>query len=493
MQSSPQAVQAFAPPVAAKASEKASALPLLSLITFSPMGNPLSGLTLQQRKMFFDYLFLSLQSQRREHAEQVALLNRKIVLSDAALGMKRLSNAQSMRRAQLDEAMKISNRNFSALESKDSNSIRKTEEKKAQDEKTAAEAEKSEHWLSYLHMVRRAQIAEAMKNSGAIRKSEEKTGEMVSAPENIQKQGRKIASGIPLAATNGKTEEGKAEWGGGASGEGFAGATGVASWKFSSLFRKRDEDKNEGADKLAGVPHLTALGHKDAHGSLSMSDFSSVYGQKAGAVSGALEQIVPVIDDYARGNAGKEMKVVSNLHESMRASSFQSDDLMASLLLVIEDDAWSSEASGLGSAKPHGGATRLAALVPQKLRSTAQDSAVVRLASVREMLRYYFRKHPEEYHVALASALGITADQEEDSTFMQERLAFMLASIGSFALAQKLLAQIKKKLDTRECLLQLGYRYNVKKKRLILGKRTCGRPAEARGLIGLLLASARKE
>jgi len=462
-------VQAFTPPVAAKASEKAGALPLLSLITFFPMGNPLSGLTLQQRKMFFDYLFLSLQSQRREHAEQVAALNKKIVLSDAALSMKRLSNAQNMRRAQLDGA------------------LRKAEEKKAQDEKAAAQAEKSERWLSYLHMVRRAQIAEAMKNS------EEKNHEATRIAETGQLQKKKLASAIPMAATSEKAEESKAEWGGGAAGEGFSGATGVASWKFSSLFKKRAQGESSGDDKLAGVPHLTALGQKDVHGSLSMSDFSSVYGQKAGVVSGALEQMVPVIDDYARGNAGKERKVVGNLHESMRASSFQTDDMMASLLLVIEDDAWSSEESGLGSAKPHGGATRLAALVPQKLRSTAQDSAVVRLASVREMLRYYFKTHPEDYHVALASALGITADQEEDSTFMQERLAFMLASIGSFALAQKLLAEIKKKLDTRECLMQLGYRYNVKKKRLILGKRTCGRPAEARGLIGLLLASARKE
>ena len=186
--------------------------------------------------------------------------------------------------------------------------------------------------------------------------------------------------------------------------------------------------------------------------------------------------------------------VVGDLHGSLRAQNYMTDDLMASLLMVIEDDAWSGEDGGLGSTKPHGSATRLAALVPQKLRSTAQDSAVVRLASVREMLRYYFKLHPQDYHSALAAALSITTDQEEDSTFMQERLAFALASIGSFALAQKLLAEIKKKkkLDTKECLMKLGYRYDVKRKRLILGKRTCGKPAEARGIIGLLLASARK-
>ena len=76
--------------------------------------------------------------------------------------------------------------------------------------------------------------------------------------------------------------------------------------------------------------------------------------------------MAPVIDDYARGDTDKERKVVGDLHESMRASNYRTDDLMASLLIMIEDDAWSGEESGLGSSKPHGGATRLAALVPQK-------------------------------------------------------------------------------------------------------------------------------
>jgi uncharacterized protein YdiU (UPF0061 family) len=200
------------------------------------------------------------------------------------------------------------------------------------------------------------------------------------------------------------------------------------------------------------------------------------------------------VDDYARGSEEKEKRVVTDLHKRLRADGYKTDDLAASLLLVIEDDAWSGEEGGLGGAKPRGGATRLSALVPKKLRSTAQDSAEVRLASVREMLRYYFLNHPEEYHSALAAALGITSDQEEDVTFLQERMAFMLASIGSFALAQKILSEIKRKnkMDTKECLLQLGYKYNVKKRKLVLGKRTCGKTAEARGIIGLLIASMRK-
>ena len=110
---------------------------------------------------------------------------------------------------------------------------------------------------------------------------------------------------------------------------------------------------------------------------------------------------------------------------------------------------------------------------------------------MREMLRYYFARHPDDYAPALASALGITADQEEDVQFLQERLAFELARIGSFALAQKILATVKlrKKMDTEKCLLELGYTYDRKRKKLILGKRTCGKPVEAKGVIGLLMGS----
>ena len=423
MQSSSQIMQMLQAPFAAKADAKADRIPLLSLLTFSPIGNPLTDLSPGQCSLFFDYLLMSLHNQRKEQLVRAAALNKKIALpaslSAAALGMSRLSSDQKMRQAQIEEEMK------------------KTGEAKAQQEKIALQDAKR-------------------KNDGG---------------------GADGQDGGPAGAVGGE------------------GAAGLAGWKFSSLFKKHDEGGKGGKEGSPGSPSQSAMGQKNVHGGLSMPAFSSAYGQKAGAVSGAIEQMAPVIDDYARGNADKEKKVVGNLHENMRASSYRTDDLMASLLMVIEDDAWSGEEGGLGSSKPHGGATRLVSLVPQKLRSTAQDSAVVRLASVREMLRYYFRMHPNDYHSALAAALGITSDQEEDSTFLQERLAFELASIGSFALAQKLLAEVKKKkkLDTKECLMKLGYRYDVKKKRLILGKRTCGKPVEARGIIGMLLASARKE
>ncbi|MFA5929704.1 MAG: hypothetical protein WC861_02375 [Candidatus Micrarchaeia archaeon] len=419
MGSSSQSVQMLEAPATAKADASAGRLPLLSLLTFSPMGNPLTDLSPVQCNLFFDYLMMSLHNQRKEQAERTAALNKKIVLpaalSAAALEAGRLSSEQKLRQAQIEEGM------------------RKAGEMKAQQEKIAIEE------------------AGRKKGEGAAK-------------------GKKDGSG-----GDGQTGEGGVAFGT-IGGEGAAGAGGLAGWRWSSLFKRHDEEKKGGEQ-----------------GGLGPS-FSSAFGQKAGEVSGAIGQMAPVIDDYARGNAEKEKKVVGDLHGQLRASNFVTDDLMASLLMVIEDDAWAGEEGGLGTARPHGGATRLAALVPQKLRSTAQDSAVVRLASVREMLRYYFKLHPQDYHGALASALGITADQEEDSTFLQERLAFELASIGSFALAQKLLAEVKlkKKLDTRECLMKLGYRYDVKKKRLILGKRTCGKPVEARGIISLLLASARK-
>ena len=60
MQSSSQAMKQLEAPVAAKAGEKANRLALLPLLTFSPLGNPLSELTPVQCNLFFDYLMLSL-------------------------------------------------------------------------------------------------------------------------------------------------------------------------------------------------------------------------------------------------------------------------------------------------------------------------------------------------------------------------------------------------------------------------------------------------
>ncbi len=393
MQSSFQATEQAEAPAAETASAKAGKLHLLSLLTFTPTGNPLLELTSGQRSLLFDYLLRSLHNQRKEQSERVSALTKKIVLpaslTAAAVSARTLS--QRGRAAAASEVQK------------------------------AEEAKKEE----------RQKIAlKTVKWEGA------KTGE------------------------------------GGGAGEAAAGAAGM---KFASLLYRKGEGEK------GGEP-----------GGLGPS-FSSAFGQKSGTVSAAMGKLLPVIDDYSRGDAAREKRVVDDLRSRMRSQGYKTDDLMASLLMVIEDDVWSGEEGGLDTAKPHGGATRLASLVPKKLRTSARDSAEVRLASVREMLRYYFLAHPEDYQAALAAALGITADQEEDVAFLQERLAYLLASIGAFALAQKLLAELKKKkkMDTKECLMRLGYRYDKKGRRLIVGKRTCGKPAEARGIIGVLLESMR--
>ncbi len=216
----------------------------------------------------------------------------------------------------------------------------------------------------------------------------------------------------------------------------------------------------------------------------------AVSGAKAAVARPAEEQLAFVLDDYARGDGAKAMAALSEFDARLKSQGYKAEDLMAVLLLVIEDKIWSGEEAGVGGAAPAGSGVKIPA-IPAKLRETALESAEARLASVREMLRYYFARHPEEYAPALASALGITADQEEDVQFLQERLAFELARIGSFALAQKILASVKlrKKMDTEKCLLELGYSYDRKRKKLILGKRTCGKPVEARGVIGLLMGS----
>ena len=209
-------------------------------------------------------------------------------------------------------------------------------------------------------------------------------------------------------------------------------------------------------------------------------------------VQAAGQKLALVLDDYARGDAAKAKGALSDFESQLVSQNYRADDLMAVMLLVIEDRIWAGEEAGLGEAK-FGGSRARNPVIPTRLRQSAMDSAEVRLASVREMLRYYFERHPKEYATALAAALGITADQEDDVQFLQERLAFELASVGSFALSQKILAAVRKKMDHSKCMLEMGYFYDRKKKRLVLGKRTCGKPAEAKGIIGLLMGGIRQE
>ncbi|VVB98763.1 Uncharacterised protein [uncultured archaeon] len=223
--------------------------------------------------------------------------------------------------------------------------------------------------------------------------------------------------------------------------------------------------------------------------------FSALYGKKTAEAKHARDQLCIALDDYARGDESKAKAAVADFKLRLSMDDYKADELMAVLLLVIEDHVWAEQEGGLLGAKPSGTGAKVKSMIPTQLRETMKESANVRLASVREMLRYYFDRHPKEYAAALAAALGITADQEEDSTYLQERLASELASIGSFALAQKILAEIKlrKKMDTKNCLRELGYRYDRRGKKLILGKRTCGSPAEAKGIIGVLMGGFRHE
>lgn len=242
--------------------------------------------------------------------------------------------------------------------------------------------------------------------------------------------------------------------------------------------------------------------------------FSAVYWSALPAFRHAQESMATVINEYARGDGEKAREAVWELERRLKAADFQVDDLMAALLMVIEDRIWEGKASapsaqmgepGAYAARvPQGlaGPSRASvqqekaasqAIIPEILKQEIRQSAQMRLASVREMLRYYFAKNPREYHRALCKVIEVGEDVQENSDYFQERLADQLARIGSFALAQMMLAEIKARhdMDTQDCLLKLGYKYDGKLKRLILGKRTCGTASESKSILQTLLSSFR--
>jgi hypothetical protein len=218
----------------------------------------------------------------------------------------------------------------------------------------------------------------------------------------------------------------------------------------------------------------------------------AVFGEKSEEMRLLEGKIAFVIDDYARGDGKKARGVLEDFESCLSSGNYKSDDLMAVLLLVIEDRAWLPREEGLGKGGHFGAASATPFPVPQAARREMHESSLVRLASVREMLRYYFEAHPKEYSKALAAALSITSDKEGDPIYLQERLAFCLASIGSFALSQKILQQLKIRMDERKQLAMLGYRYDRRGRRLVLGKRTCARHSDAKGILGLLVAVAKR-
>lgn len=69
----------------------------------------------------------------------------------------------------------------------------------------------------------------------------------------------------------------------------------------------------------------------------------------------------------------------------------------------------------------------------------------VRLVSIREMLKIYFKEYPEDYAKALSCALGLVSGEGVDEEFVSQRVAFEVARVGSWALALRVLEEIKKK------------------------------------------------
>lgn len=239
--------------------------------------------------------------------------------------------------------------------------------------------------------------------------------------------------------------------------------------------------------------------------------FSAVYWSALPAFRKAQESMATVINEYARGDEEKAHEAVEELEWRLKSQEYKSDDIMATLLMVIEDRIWEGKAKelpfqpGVSEARVQqertgapGASAQLEkasgqALVPEILKQSARQSAQIRLASVREMLRYYFEKNPGEYHRALCKAVGVSDGLSENSEQFQEHLADTLARVGSFALAQMILAEIKARhdMDTQECLLKLGYKYDGKLRRLILGKRTCGNRSESKSILQTLLSNFR--
>ena len=169
------------------------------------------------------------------------------------------------------------------------------------------------------------------------------------------------------------------------------------------------------------------------------------------------EKLAYVIADYSRGNAEVSSEIVQEFRSELEAESYKADDLMATLLIIIEDRHYGAAAKIIGTPRPIPPLLRVP--VPLKLKKAAQESAQTHLGSVREMLYYYFSRHPSEFAPILAAAIGLPEGKEGNEGLLLEALATALAKEGGFSLANRILSALKrkKKMDMKKCLVELGY------------------------------------
>lgn len=78
------------------------------------------------------------------------------------------------------------------------------------------------------------------------------------------------------------------------------------------------------------------------------------------------------------------------------------------------------------------------------------DMLQIRLVSIREMLRHYFKECPQDYKKSLATALGVSGEEAEDPEFMEQRIAFEVARVGSWALSLRVLEEVKREINAKE-------------------------------------------
>lgn len=403
---------------------------LLSLLTFSPVGNPLDNLSTMQRQFFFNSLFRMLQFQNAENEERVRNLTGKMLppVSAAVMAVLRASGREKTREDRLFQKGKAVP--FS------------------QSEKEEEKLERAKERIREM----------------AGGKQPQAEGEAMAPPQaQAPLPAAKPAKKFLLPAKKKPVQPAQEE-----------NAGGMGSPLTDSALReiKGQRIEEEKAEFLRRI----------------------VFKARAQDVERAQLSLAAILNEYSGGDAQKAQEALSELSRRLEEQGYRADELGAVLLLVIEDQVCAGEEGDAGSARPGGSAARVQSLIPEKIRQTASQSAEIRLASVREMLRHYFMRHPGDLGPALAAALGMAGGDAADDALLQAKMESALHEIGAYALSQKILAAIKeqKKLDTKKCLLELGYRYDAKNKKLIIGKRTCGKPAEASGIIAALLSKFKK-
>jgi hypothetical protein len=196
----------------------------------------------------------------------------------------------------------------------------------------------------------------------------------------------------------------------------------------------------------------------------------------ANELSPAAGQLAAEIKSFAGADLKTAVEILDDFKKEMATGGWKQEDLMSVLLVVME------------KRMPPLPLTPEKIISPEKYLAAigATDATEAKILSIRELVKVYFKLYPNDYGAIMSALLGISADSDEDRIYLQQRIAYEVARIGSYAMAHRVMVELKRRARAEEKdRILMGLLFDPKKKRLSVCKKWLGNISAAKILAAL--------